>query len=358
LTLLFQGLTAQWMARPTRLDIEGGWYHVVNRGIEKRVIFRGVAEYEHFIELLAKLPQRFGLRVHGYVLMPNHYHLQVETPRANLSRAMQWLNVSYSIWYNRKYRRVGPLFQGRFKAVLHDWSSHGLVINKYIHLNPVRVGRLGGHEGRGDPDKPPGRKLRAARVDALRAHRWSSYPYYSGRQKAPGWMTTGTILEQADQRGEGRHAAIYRRELEEAAAVGLWETDWKSDVKAMLLLGSGKFVERMKRLLRGDRREQTGLRKASQGSLSWEEVTAAVSKLWGEDWETLRTGYGRGALSAALYLEHNYSDKSLRELGELAGGMQYPAVAMAVRRFAKRLETDATLAKKIKRLREELLVKM
>jgi hypothetical protein len=171
-------------------------------------------------------------------------------------------------------------------------------------------------------------------------------------------MTTGTILEQLVQRGEGRHAAIYRRELEEAAAVGLWETGWKSDVKAMLLLGSGKFVERMKRLLRGDRREQTGLRKASQGSLSWEEVTAAVSKLWGEDWETLRTGYGRGALSAALYLEHNYSDKSLRELGELAGGMQYPAVAMAIRRFAKRLETDATLAKKIKRLREELLVKM
>jgi hypothetical protein len=125
----------------------------------------------------------------------------------------------------------------------------------------------------------------------------------------------------------------------------------------MLLLGSEKFMDRMKGLLRGDRREQTGLRKASQGSLSWEEVIAAVSKLWGEDWETLRTGYGSGALPAALYLQHNYSDKSLRELGELAGGMQYPAVAMAVRRFAKRLETDAALAKKIKRLREVLLIK-
>jgi chromosomal replication initiation ATPase DnaA len=90
--------------------------------------------------------------------------------------------------------------------------------------------------------------------------------------------------------------------------------------------------------------------------LSWEEVTAAVSKLWGEDWKTLRTSYGSGALAAALYLEHNYSDTSLRELGELAGGMQYPAVAMAVRRFARRLESDAALAKKIKRLREVLLV--
>jgi putative transposase len=169
LTLAWPVVEAQGMARPTRLDIGGGWYHVVNRGIEKRVIFRGVSGYEHFIELLAKLPPRFGLKVHGYVLMPNHYHLQVETPKANLSGAMQWLNVSYSIWYNRKYQRVGPLFQGRFKAVLHDWSTYGLVINKYIHLNPVRVRRLGGHEGREDPEQQPDPKLKAARVEARRS---------------------------------------------------------------------------------------------------------------------------------------------------------------------------------------------
>ena len=121
---------------------------------------------------------------------------------------------------------------------------------------------------------------------------------------------------------------MYRRELEEAAAVGQWETDWKTDLKATLLLGPEKFVDRMKGLLRGDQREQTGLRKASQGMLSWEEITVAVSKLWGEDWETLRSRYGNGALSAALYFGRNYSDKTLRELGELAGGMQYPAVTL------------------------------
>jgi putative transposase len=208
------------MARPTRLDVEEGWYHVVNRGIEKRVIFRGVSGYEHFVELLAKLPQRFGLRVHGYVLMPNHYHLQIETPQANLSRAMQWLNVSYSVWFNRKYQRVGPLFQGRFKAVLHDCSTHGLIISKYLHLNPVRIGRLGGHEGRTEPEPQPDPELKAARVEALRAYRWSSYPYYSAKQKAPGWMTTGTILDMLGQRGKGAQTARYRRELEEAAALG------------------------------------------------------------------------------------------------------------------------------------------
>ena len=100
------------MARPRRLEIAGGWYHVVNRGIERRAIFRAEGNYEHFLELLAKAVTRFAVRVHGYVLMDNHYHLQLETPRANLSKAMQWLNAAYSIWYNRKYGRVGPLFQG------------------------------------------------------------------------------------------------------------------------------------------------------------------------------------------------------------------------------------------------------
>ena len=93
------------MARPTRLEIAGGWYHVVNRGIERRAIFRAEGNYEHFLELLAKAVARFAVRVHGYVLMGNHYHLQLETPRANLSKAMQWLNAAYSIWNNRSGER-------------------------------------------------------------------------------------------------------------------------------------------------------------------------------------------------------------------------------------------------------------
>src|SRR5215469_4147281 len=118
------------MARPLRLDIEGGWYHVINRGLEKRQIFPDDREYAHFLDLLRILPTRFGLKIHTYVLMGNHYHPQVETPKANLSQAIQWLNVSYSTWFNRLHRRVGPLFQGRFKAVLHDHDGSALTINR------------------------------------------------------------------------------------------------------------------------------------------------------------------------------------------------------------------------------------
>jgi putative transposase len=106
------------MARPTRLDLEGGWYHVLNRGIERRSIFKSSNCYSHFVELLSRLPKRFGVRIHGYVLMANHYHLQIEAPQANLSRAIQWLNVSYSIWFNRKYQPMGPLFVERMSQLL------------------------------------------------------------------------------------------------------------------------------------------------------------------------------------------------------------------------------------------------
>src|SRR6202008_4179455 len=117
--------------------------------------------------------------------MPNHYHLQVETPKANLSRAIQWLNVSYSIWFNRKYRSVGPLFQGRFKAILHDCSSHGLTINRYIHLNPVRVRHLGGREGRAQPGEQSASELARPGGGALQSYAWSLCALYSGGSNTP-----------------------------------------------------------------------------------------------------------------------------------------------------------------------------
>jgi len=82
------------MARPLRVAVPGAWYHVIATGIERRAIFRDEAYYQKFEKLLATLPERFGVRLHTYVLMPNHYHLQIETPRLNLSEAIRWLNIS------------------------------------------------------------------------------------------------------------------------------------------------------------------------------------------------------------------------------------------------------------------------
>ena len=113
------------MARPLRINRAGVWFHIAARGSDRKDIFLEDSHRWHWLELLEELAHRFRLHVHAYVMMSNHYHLLVETPEANLSAAMQWLQTSYSMWFNRKRGRVGPLFQGRYKAVLVEPPSWG-----------------------------------------------------------------------------------------------------------------------------------------------------------------------------------------------------------------------------------------
>src|SRR5687767_9206667 len=91
------------------------------------------------LELMPEFHDRFRLVLHAYVLMSNHFHLLVETPQPLLPAAMQWLQTSYSMWFNRKHERVGPLFQGRYKAVVVQPESWALAVSRYVHLNPIRI---------------------------------------------------------------------------------------------------------------------------------------------------------------------------------------------------------------------------
>ena len=114
------------MARPLRIERIGCWYHLTARGNERRDIFRDDKDRRHFLELLEEVVSMFAVRLHAYVLMSNHYHLLVEITEANLSRAIHWLNVSYTVWFNRRHGRSGHLLQGRFKSVVVEpegWGS-------------------------------------------------------------------------------------------------------------------------------------------------------------------------------------------------------------------------------------------
>ena len=111
------------MARPLRILVAGGWYHVMNRGHRRSDLFPGDADRQRFLRLLAALPERFGVEIHAFVLMDNHYHLLLRTPEPNLSHAIRWLHVSYSIGFNWAHRQHGPVFAGRFKAVVIQAES-------------------------------------------------------------------------------------------------------------------------------------------------------------------------------------------------------------------------------------------
>lgn len=98
------------------MDFPNTFYHVLSRGNERREIFRDEKDYLKYLEILRKMVERFKIEVHAYVLMPNHYHLLIRTKQGILSKSIQWLRVSYSVWFNRRHKRSGHLFQGRFKS--------------------------------------------------------------------------------------------------------------------------------------------------------------------------------------------------------------------------------------------------
>ncbi len=337
------------MARPLRIDVKDGWYHVTARGHNRQPIFFNDADRRHFLELLEEMVQRHGVEVHAYVLMSNHYHLLARTPQANLSTAIQWLNVAYSIWWNRRHQRSGHVFQGRFKALIVEGGQWVLVCSVYIHLNPVAIKLLELSKAEKATEakgwSKADRAMVSRRLEKLRGYRWSSYPAYAGYMAVPEWLST----EELWGRAGGREA--YRKLAEERVSGAVEEPLWEN-VKWGLVLGGVRFAEQMRERLK-PARESSG-RRALRRRRSWAEVVRRVEQARGEGWEAFATRHGDAGLGMALYVARRCTGLSLRELGANAGGMDYSAVGAAIKRFAQRMEKEGTLRVKTTKLLEEL----
>jgi REP element-mobilizing transposase RayT len=208
---------------------------VTARGIERRAIFETERDNRHFLELLEEITERYRVQVHAYALMGNHYHLLIRTPQANASRVMQWLNVSYSAWFNRKRERVGHVFQGRFQSVVIDGNgSWALNASIHVHLNPIRVMRhgLGKTENRaeGVGFGVPNREEIRGRLRALQGYRWSSFWFYALTRTIPIAAIPRLVekkrrtpwAEIRDQHGDwGREMALYLARCR--SGMTLWE---------------------------------------------------------------------------------------------------------------------------------------
>src|SRR5438552_9814809 len=345
------------MARPLRIERAGAWYHITARGNERRSIYRHQRNYRPSCELLGDTVERFRWRLHAYVLMPNHYHLLVETSEPNLSASMQWLSVSYSVWFNLKHRRSGHLFQGRFKAIVVDPVDWGLALSRYVHLNPVRLGRLGlGKSARATARRVGMAKPEASadreRIASLRAFGWSSYRAYVNLAVAPSWLHTAKLLEMTGCSQRNKQAAAYQQYTEQAIRQGLEESPWER-LQGQVILGGGKFLRQMREVLSGNAREQPSLRRIAPRA-SWEAVVKAIERLKGEKWSQFQNRYGDSGRDLALYLGRKRCQLKLGELGCLAGEMDYASVAAAVTRLATRLRQDEELASAVATLETEL----
>ncbi len=160
------------MARKPRIEFEGAFYHVITRGNQKQKIFKETADYDKYRQILTVYKNRYQFELYAYVFMSNHVHLLIETRGIPLSKIMQGTNQSYTLYFNMKYRTVGHLFQGRYKAILCDRDTYLLSLLRYIHHNPVR----------------------AKITEALDTYRWSSHQAYIGKGNPLSLVDTGLVL--------------------------------------------------------------------------------------------------------------------------------------------------------------------
>jgi REP element-mobilizing transposase RayT len=329
------------MARPLRIDVEDGWYHVTSRGTERRALFLSDRHNEHFMDLVGEMAERYEVGVHAFVLMGNHYHILIQTPHANASRAVQWLNTSFAAWFNTREDRAGHVFQGRFKSVLIDGDGAWLLdASVYLHLNPVRLSSLGlnktDNRGEARGFREPTKEQIQERLKRLRAYLWSSYPAYGGYRRGPEWLQTEEILRRAGGPAE------YREYVQRHVTRGEEPAEYDS-LRESVALGTASFLEKARRLAGSAVAEKSG-KAFLKPMLPFREVVKAVEGAKGEDWASFVNRYGDWGRDLAFYLARKRCRLTLAEIGEAGDGVDPRAVGQAVSRFGKRILKDKGLA--------------
>ena len=206
------------MGRAWRIEYEGALYHILSRGNEQKDIFYDDQDRLLFLATIGEMSERFEIDVFAYVLMGNHYHLLLKTNRANLSKSMQWLGVTYTRRFNLRHFRSGHLFQGRFKSIIVQNDAYLMRLSCYIHRNPLRAGI----------------------VKRLADYRWSSYKAYAYGDKAPEWLITKQIFSQF--KGIDKYKA-YREKVQRYAKE---EKKLLEDLRYGMIIGSKKFVDKIR----------------------------------------------------------------------------------------------------------------
>ena len=281
------------MARPPRIDFPDAIYHVTSRGNGRSRIFLADDDRLRFVRQLQDNLDTFAVVCYAYVLMDNHFHLLVRTPRANLSQFMQRLKTSYALYARYKHRKPGHQFEARFKAKLVQDDSYLLAVTRYIHLNPIKTAACK------NLDK---REL----VRRLEAYRWGSYRGYVAAKNAEDLVCYDVL----NRHGSTPPAA--RRSYRAYVRACVLKDD-RAIIEAMRTsawaIGDESFVEKTKRRLQNRR---TG--SARDKDLALPPVTVGI--------ETI------GACVAEHY---RIRPKDLCKHGRRVGDAKFVAVELACR---------------------------
>jgi len=321
------------MARPLRIEYPDAWYHVMNRGRRGEDIFSDDQDYITFTDLLRETSEIWNVRIAAYCLIPNHYHMLIQTPDANISRSMRHLNGVYTQRYNRRHRCDGQLFRGRYKSILIDTDSYLLQAVRYIHRNPLRAGL----------------------VESLDAYNWSSHRGYLSIAKRWDWLHKNYILSLLSKNRKN-WLRYYRK----------WVSVEKDDevsqkvsgVKWPVCLGPQSFIDRIK--------EKYGSGKINKEIPSSREllpdkkrIIDEVCRFYGvNDTDMIKKRRGRRneARNAAIYLTRKLRLDTFKEICEQYGIDNDRTVRSVFVRMRKTLTEDKDLARKMEEL-QDLIIK-
>ena len=257
------------MARKPRIEYPSAFYHVITRGNRRESIFMDVQDRERFLKKLFEYKERYIYTLYAYTLMDNHIHLLIETGKEPLSKIMQGLLQSYAQWYNRKYKTVGHLFQGRYKAIICDKDSYLLNLIRYIHLNPVRAGIVK------DPDE----------------YKWSSHRAYLGLEHSK-IVDIEPVLSQFSTNIQ-KSILLYKSFLLE------WIDESKKDdfyiTVDQRFLGETDFIEDVKKKIGEESRKEDNILK----NRKLEEIAKQIKKITGVSLKNLRSSSRRNDIVEA-----------------------------------------------------------
>jgi putative transposase len=244
------------MARKLRVEYPGAIYHVMNRGDRREPIFLDDPDWDGFLTALGQACRKTGWQVHAFCLMPNHFHLVIETPQANLVAGMKWLLGTYTGRFNRRHKLFGHLFSGRYKALVVDGSGDGYLktVCDYVHLNPTRAKLL-------------------RREQKLAAYRWSSLRcYLQPRRQRPAWLRVDRLLGEhgipgdtpAGRREFGRRMELRRAEQDDPVQLKALRRGWCLGDKAFRKELLAQMKEHVGEHHYGEERAETETEQAEQ----------------------------------------------------------------------------------------------
>lgn len=312
------------MARPLRIEYPGAYYHVMNRGLSHHNIFLEDKGRESFLDLLSDITRLWKVEIYAYCLMNNHYHLLLSTPAVGLSRAMRHVDGIYTQKFNRVHHRDGPLFRGRYKAILIDAEAYFLSVVRYIRRNPM---------GRGS-------------VRDMDHYRWSSHWGYLNQKQCPRWLNTGSVMSRFG--GLKDYRRYVQSEIEEEI-----HDFYKGSYQKPILSDKG-FVQRVREML-GERAKVEAEKPESRKvfGLGVEEIVRTVAREYGKRVEELkrrRRGIENEARTMAMYLSWQLGGHKHSEIGQALGLDNESSVSSACLRMKLKVAQDRTIDRRARRI--------